>query len=650
MSQLRKLLNEIERTQKRVEEGAIEFEDIWARVHEAPTAAQREKHEAELKKTIKKLQRYRDQIRTWIGSSEIKDKRNLEEGRKRIEVLMERFKIIERQSKTKAYSREGLAQAAEDEETLKVQVLIEWFQRMISELEGQVEQHEANIETISARKRGSKKMKQDDLDEIESAKFKMERHRHHIKQMELIMRLLTNGDINPDAVELIKDSLEYYVTSNEEPEFFEDMELYDQLELDEIAGTELENIGILGSTRSEDQSELDTDTEEKPPVPVKKAQSTTSVSSSSSKVKESQESFTRSDSKRSSAAPSPIPTTTKSLDSKQPVQPKLSKSTPPITPYCNIPSNIHKNNSSSNLSASAKPSSPLPASLVPKVPPKTQPSPVLSASAPPLVTETRPSSASQNSIPTTTPQVASNPQSNPPIQQTLPSSPSISSSDISSDKQPIIAEKLSQSSPAQIPVVSQENASKPKSILQSSTLETTDQTPIIDISEFLPPPPPEMITTNLQLPPVPEFSYQQIMSILEKSAQYVPTSYDSRPPNRVLPRNPYKTPSFFPQQSPSFLNNPQMFEKLDVDTLFYIFFFHQSSPHQFLAAKELKRQHWRFHKKFLTFFRRHQEPKTATDDYEEGAYVYFDYEPDWTQRIKNEFKFTYEFLEDELQV
>lgn len=36
---------------------------------------QKEKFEADLKKEIKKLQRYRDQIKTWAQSSEVKDKK-----------------------------------------------------------------------------------------------------------------------------------------------------------------------------------------------------------------------------------------------------------------------------------------------------------------------------------------------------------------------------------------------------------------------------------------------------------------------------------------------------------------------------------------------------------------------------------------------
>lgn len=44
-------------------------------VYDTDNVNQKEKFEADLKKEIKKLQRYRDQIKTWIQSSEIKDKK-----------------------------------------------------------------------------------------------------------------------------------------------------------------------------------------------------------------------------------------------------------------------------------------------------------------------------------------------------------------------------------------------------------------------------------------------------------------------------------------------------------------------------------------------------------------------------------------------
>lgn len=44
-----------------------------------------------------------------------------------------------------------------------------------------------------------------------------------------------------------------------------------------------------------------------------------------------------------------------------------------------------------------------------------------------------------------------------------------------------------------------------------------------------------------------------------------------------------------------------------------------------MAAKELKKQSWRYHRKYNTWFQRHEEPKVATDEYEQGTYVYFDF-------------------------
>lgn len=47
---------------------------------------------------------------------------------------------------------------------------------------------------------------------------------------------------------------------------------------------------------------------------------------------------------------------------------------------------------------------------------------------------------------------------------------------------------------------------------------------------------------------------------------------------------------------------------------------------RYLAANELKKQSWRFHKQYLTWFQRANEPTTITDSYEQGVYLYFDWE------------------------
>jgi hypothetical protein len=51
----------------------------------------------------------------------------------------------------------------------------------------------------------------------------------------------------------------------------------------------------------------------------------------------------------------------------------------------------------------------------------------------------------------------------------------------------------------------------------------------------------------------------------------------------------------------------------------------QNTYQQYLAARELKKQSWRFHRRYNTWFQRHVEPQVTTDEYERGSYVYFDF-------------------------
>lgn len=125
-----------------------------------------------------------------------------------------------------------------------------------------------------------------------------------------------------------------------------------------------------------------------------------------------------------------------------------------------------------------------------------------------------------------------------------------------------------------------------------------------------------------------------------------PEPVDSESPKHYVPKDPFPTPSYYPQSPASLFDNPALYAKFDVDTLFYIFYYQQGTYHQYLAARELKKQSWRFHKQYLTWFQRHSEPQAITDEYEQGAYVYFDWEGSWCQRRKNDFRFEYRWLED----
>lgn len=108
---------------------------------------QRDKFEQDLKKEIKKLQRYRDSIKAWIAGTEVKNKTQLVEIRKLIESVrflpkrqrMEQFKATEKESKTKAFSKEGLSHARGAEPQEKVESR-NWINKCLSELHDQIDE------------------------------------------------------------------------------------------------------------------------------------------------------------------------------------------------------------------------------------------------------------------------------------------------------------------------------------------------------------------------------------------------------------------------------------------------------------------------------------------------------------------------------
>ncbi|XP_056901857.1 CCR4-NOT transcription complex subunit 3a isoform X2 [Takifugu flavidus] len=204
MADKRKLQGEIDRCLKKVAEGVEQFEDIWQKLHNAANANQKEKYEADLKKEIKKLQQ------------------------------MERFKVVERETKTKAYSKEGLGLAQKvDPAQREKEETGQWLTNTIDTLNMQVDQFESEVESLSVqtRKKKSDKEKQDRIEEL---KRLIERHRFHIRMLETILRMLDNDSIPVDSIQKIKDDVEYYIDSSQDPDFEENEFLYDDLDLEDI--------------------------------------------------------------------------------------------------------------------------------------------------------------------------------------------------------------------------------------------------------------------------------------------------------------------------------------------------------------------------------------------------------------------------------
>jgi len=118
--------------------------------------------------------------------------------------------------------------------------------------------------------------------------------------------------------------------------------------------------------------------------------------------------------------------------------------------------------------------------------------------------------------------------------------------------------------------------------------------------------------------------------MLQVSHQFAPDSLDAERPRHWEPQVPNRyAPSHYPQEPLALFDDQRLYSRIDTDTLFYAFYYRQGTYQQYLAAKALKSQSWRFHKQYQTWFQRHEEPKSITEDYEQGTYRFFDYESTW---------------------
>ncbi|KAL8201573.1 hypothetical protein R6Q57_010720 [Mikania cordata] len=845
MGASRKLQGEIDRVLKKVQEGVDVFDSIWNKVYDTDNANQKEKFEADLKKEIKKLQRYRDQIKTWIQSSEIKDKKvsasyeqALMDARKLIEREMERFKICEKETKTKAFSKEGLGQQPKTDPKEKAKSETrDWLNNTVSELESQIDSFEAEMEGLSVKKGKAKPPR---LTHLESS---ITRHKAHIMKLELILRLLDNDELSPEQVNDVKEFIDDYVERNQEDfDEFEDVDmLYHTLSLDMVDALEdlvsivppslVKGVGATVAALS-----------------MKNVVSSPSVQSSVASVQDEVEETVSQDNSSDNGSKTPAPKGNTILSSSP--TPAGSHATTPVAVATSsiLPGQSPARGILDNT-VSAVPSSPVNKEEVGGFPGRKS-SPAFSLGRGSF---TNPSSvAASSSIPTTgvapsvseraggssggmvhsspvsslsnrmmlsqvgaktgdggdngnggdasgmTPRVFSpsglqwrpgspfqsqheggQSRGRPEIvpdqgekyiqryhqqvqQNTLLNMPTISGvnqKQFSAQQSSLLQQLNSQSSTglpqgglggalSAVPnnIISSQQPptlihlqSGQQSFLSTGIKDTEIGNSKVDEMELQQSMPddsaadpsqsaglnktvaneedpkvyalelqggvsgpltePAQSTRDVDLSPGQPLQSNQSGSLgvigrrslsdlgaigdnlsglamssggthdqqynlqmLESAFYKLPQPRDSERAKSYTARHPTVTPLSYPQVQAPIVNNPAFWDRLGsdnigTDTLFFAFYYQQNTYQQYLAAKELKKQSWRYHKKYNTWFQRHEEPKFATDDFEQGTYVYFDFhigndemQNGWCQRIKTDFKFEYNFLEDELIV
>lgn len=219
---------------KKIHEGLDLFNYYFTR-HEASTSdSQREKLESDLKKEIKKLQKFRDQIKTWQGNGSLEAAiapLKLQEHRRLVEEAMECYKDVEKNSKMKSFSNQSIMLAAKENDLIMTPEVLDALEFLVGVEEELTEQNETLEEEYE--KLSQKKVRKNNMLQIEERKQELEgfksKNEFHLDNIEAVVRYLKSGKVSVESVWTIQDDLNFYVESNQEPDFVDDDTLYDEI-------------------------------------------------------------------------------------------------------------------------------------------------------------------------------------------------------------------------------------------------------------------------------------------------------------------------------------------------------------------------------------------------------------------------------------
>lgn len=532
---------------------------------------------------------------------------------------MERFKAVEKEMKTKAYSKEGLQLASKiDPKDKEKMEIVEFLVQMNDELERQIETIEAEVEAMQAGMKKGKKSDNAKAERIAELEESTERHKWHQGKLDLLQRALENGNVETEQVKEIEESIRYYVDSNQDADFMDDDTIYDDFNLQEEEaifglGNEMDHVSSQDAQSIADETP---EVEGRPLAP--KSKSTEAVQSSTRRP--------------STQLKSPLPALATLHTPLPGVSSTTSSSMKPAPLPTRTPGEPLKYASAAAAAAASDKNgvgiAPLPpppgaaaaqSGLVPT-------GARTSATTSPATTHPQPASRAQ-------PPGESTPQTqaskSPAPTASIPATPAFEKENLSRATSSEDATKASRRTPAPERVEEEDSqAATPPLTNGESHVEDEEEESVYHLPSSL----QDLldsfeatkndITASASKPPDER--------MLATSMATAPDSADTEAPRHYRPQNPYPfTPSHYPQEPLPIFDDPRLYSRIETDALFYAFYYRQGTYQQYLAAKALKSQSWRFHKQYQTWFQRHEEPKAITEDYEQGTYRFFDYESTW---------------------
>ena len=144
---------------------------------------------------------------TWVGARTYLYRRD--------EQQMEKFKACEKEMKTKAFSKEGLIQAAKlDPKEQEKEEAMQWVNHQVEELQMQVESTEAEVEALQGAGKKRNKGGSSNAGRLEQLEHCNDRRKWHIGRLEIVLRMLNNGSLPWEKMVELKEDVGYFVDGN----------------------------------------------------------------------------------------------------------------------------------------------------------------------------------------------------------------------------------------------------------------------------------------------------------------------------------------------------------------------------------------------------------------------------------------------------
>jgi CCR4-NOT transcription complex subunit 3 len=698
MSNIKKVQTEADRLLKKVNEGLEAYDELHEKLGNAPNASAKERLEGDLKRELKKLQRHREAMKTFMQNDDYKEKTKMQQSRKRIEERMESFRAIEREMKTKAFSNEGLASAALEKAESPTE---QWLKEVIEDGRKKIEllEYEAQKANNGRVRRGKTQQKSD-------YQLRLEKLQVHFFKWEALLRMVTNEEVDTDEVDELQEPIQKVLEDDADMDVIENMSIYDTFDIAEPK---------VKATVPFDPSDNDKATSSKSTTKAKTPLSTVQTKASPS-ITSPKDSATASAKPVPAVAPAVVPNPAATTPASPPTPAVVAAAAAPATTFAS-PSSVRPPSSSALEREAA---------LGPDGEEETVPewmdddidaanddtfgdeamsgagagmtvgSLAEMASATSKVTKDwekpKPASpgeqkAAEEKTKTPTPNAweqraaeqqarqkaiqqqeqqlrqqqqqqvseAASPASSatPKAMPTMPMAPAATAVAAASPVMPAPPMSTPLAASPLLPTNIQASSPPASSTSPVAAAAGAGAVPAVFIpasqSESTSPIPP-LTTTAGSAPgsPQPRYTAKRINEMLDMSLGNLPHTLDVQRQRTYEPPNAIDPIPYFPQEVLPVLSNKNVYHQMDLDTLFFIFYYHQKSYQQYFAAKELKARSYRYHTKQQRWYQRLERPQSTTETEERGAYTFFDFEDKWDHDRTDDFLFEYKYLENEL--